>query len=130
MHKLHALGFDVRSVFSAVGVAPLAPPARPGDLTGGIGRTNDAILYGGRVTLWVDCDQQAIDAVGAAVPSTASKDHGRPFAAIFKDYDHDFYRVDPHLFSPAVVTIINRRSGQGRRFGAIQSDVLRASFGL
>ncbi len=129
MHKLHALGFDVRTIFSAAGVAPLAPPARPDDTIGGIGRTNDAILYGGRVTLWVDCDQRAIDAVADGVPSSASKDHGRPFAEIFKDYDYDFYQVDPHLFSPAVVTIINRRSGKTRRCGAIQSDVLRASFG-
>jgi methenyltetrahydromethanopterin cyclohydrolase len=128
MHKLHALRFDVRTIFSAVGVAPLAPPARPDDTVGGIGRTNDSILYGGRVTLWVDSDQDAIDAVAEAVPSAASKDHGRPFAAIFKDYEYDFYKVDPHLFSPAVVTIINRRSGKTRRFGSIQTDILRASF--
>ncbi len=130
MHKLHALGFDVRTIFSAAGVAPLAPPARPDDTIGGIGRTNDAILYGGRVTLWADCDQAAIDAVAKAVPSIASKDHGRPFAEIFKDYGYDFYKVDPHLFSPAVVTMINRRSGKTRRFGTLQSDILRASFGV
>lgn len=128
MHKLHALKFDVTTIFSAAGVAPLAPPARSDDTIGGIGRTNDAILYGGRVTLWVDCDQGAVDAVAESVPSAASKDHGRPFAAIFKDYGYDFYKVDPHLFSPAVVTIINRRSGKTRRYGEIQSDVLRASF--
>lgn len=130
MHKLHALKFDVRTIFSAFGSAPLAPPARPDDVIGGIGRTNDAILYGGRVTLWVDCEQAAVDAVAEAVPSRASKDHGRPFAKIFKDYEYDFYKVDPHLFSPAVVQIINRRSGVSRRFGSIETDILRASFGL
>lgn len=130
LHKLHALGFDVRTIFSAAGVAPLAPPARPDDTIGGIGRTNDAILYGGRVTLWVDCEQAAVDAVADAVPSCASKDHGRPFAEIFKDYNYDFYQVDPHLFSPAVVTLINRRSGKTRRCGTLQSDVLRTSFGV
>lgn len=128
MHKLHALEFDVSTIFSAVGAAPLAPPARPDDTIGGIGRTNDAILYGGRVTLWADCDQLAIDAVAESVPSAASRDHGRPFAEIFKDYEYDFYKVDPHLFSPAVVTIINRRSGKSRRFGQIQTELLRASF--
>ncbi len=129
LHKLHTLGFDVRTVFSAYGVAPLPPPARPDDVVGGIGRTNDAILYGGRVTLWVDADQAAVDAVADSVPSTASRDHGRPFASIFKDYGYDFYQVDPHLFSPAVVSIVNRRSGLTRRCGAIQTDVLRTSFG-
>lgn len=127
MHKLHVLGFDVRCVYSAAGTAPLGAPARPDDIVGGIGRTNDAILYGGRVTLWVDCDQAAVDAVAEAVPSSASKDHGRPFAAIFKDYDHDFYQVDPLLFSPAVVSIVNRRSGISRLHGRIETDVLRAS---
>jgi len=128
MHKLHALNFDVRTIFSAVGTAPLPPPAKPSDVIGGIGRTNDAMLYGGRVTLWVDCEQSAIDAVADQVPSGASKDYGRPFATIFKDYDYDFYKVDPHLFSPAVVTMINRRSGQARRCGGINTDVLRQSF--
>ncbi len=130
LHKLHELKFDVRSIFSAIGIAPLAPPARPDDVVGGIGRTNDAILYGGRVTLWVDCPQAAIDDVIASVPSSASPDYGRPFAEIFKDYQYDFYRVDPHLFSPAVVQIINRRSGKAVRCGQINTDVLRASFGL
>jgi methenyltetrahydromethanopterin cyclohydrolase len=81
------------------------------------------------VTLWVDCEQAAIDAVADAVPSTASRDHGRPFAEIFKDYQYDFYQVDPHLFSPAVVQIVNRRSGLARRCGRIETDILRASFG-
>lgn len=128
MHKLHALKFDVRRVFSAVGVAPVPPPAKPSDVIGGIGRTNDAMLYGGRVTIWVDCEQADVDAVAEAVPSGSSKDYGRPFAAIFKDYEYDFYKVDPHLFSPAVVIIINRRTGIARRFGSINTDVLRQSF--
>ena len=128
MHKLHSLKFDVRTIFSAVGVAPVPPPAKPNDVIGGIGRTNDSILYGGRVTLWVDCDQAAIDAVAESVPSISSKDYGRPFAGIFKDYGYDFYKVDPQLFSPAIVTIINRRSGVARRFGRINTEVLRQSF--
>jgi len=50
LHKLFELGFDLRDVISGHGSAPLPPPAR--DFAEGIGRTNDAILYGGRVTLW------------------------------------------------------------------------------
>lgn len=130
LHKLHELQFDISTIFSAVGIAPLPPPARPDDLAGGIGRTNDAILYGGRVTLWVDCPQQAVDEVIDAVPSCASADYGRPFAEIFKDYQYDFYRVDPRLFSPAVVQIINRRSGRTVRRGQLNPDVLHRSCGL
>lgn len=130
MHKLHARGFDVKAVRSGWGIAPLPPVARPGDTVGGIGRTNDAILYGGRVTLWVDAEQDVIDETGPDVPSVSSPDHGRPFAEIFKDYGYDFYQVDPHLFSPAVVTIVNLRSGISRRFGAVATDVLKRSFGV
>ncbi|QEG43509.1 methenyltetrahydromethanopterin cyclohydrolase [Roseimaritima ulvae] len=130
MHKLHECGFDVRNVRSGWGVAPLPPMAKPGDTVAGIGRTNDAILYGGRVTLWVDAPQQDVDAVIERVPSQSSKDHGRPFAEVFKDYGYDFYKVDPLLFSPAVVTIVNLRTGQTRRSGQLASDVLARSFGL
>ncbi len=44
LHKLLELGFDVRQVQSASGSAPL-PPVAANDMAG-IGRTNDAILYG------------------------------------------------------------------------------------
>ncbi|QDS95540.1 Methenyltetrahydromethanopterin cyclohydrolase [Roseimaritima multifibrata] len=130
MHKLHECGFDVRQVVSGWGNSPLPPMAKPGDTVGGIGRTNDAILYGGRVTLWVDADQDAVDQVIDKVPSQSSADYGRPFAEVFKDYEYDFYKVDPNLFSPAVVTMVNLRTGQTRRSGRLAGDVLRRSFGI
>src|SRR5690606_20522389 len=69
MHKLHECGFDVRQVRAGWGVAPLPPMAKAGDTIGGIGRTNDAILYGGRVTLWVDAPQEQVDQVVDQIPS-------------------------------------------------------------
>ncbi len=128
MHKLHELKFDVRRIVSATGVAPLPPPAEPGNTVAGIGRTNDAVLYGARVTLWVDCDDKQIDAVAENVPSRSSADYGRPFAEIFKDYEYDFYRVDPLLFSPAVVTFHNLKSGRTWSHGSVETDILRQSF--
>lgn len=128
MHKLHELNFDVRSIVSATGHAPLPPPAKPGDTVGGIGRTNDAVLYGATVTLWVDHDDGAIEQVASHVPSNSSGDHGQPFASIFKRYEYDFYKVDPLLFSPAIVTIHNLRSGRSWTHGQIETDVLRRSF--
>ena len=126
MHKLHELNFDVRQIVSATGIAPLPPPAK--STVAGIGRTNDAMLYGARVTLWVDCHDESIDAVAAQVPSSSSADHGRPFAEIFKDYEYDFYRVDPLLFSPAVVTFHNLRSGKTWSKGSLETEILRQSF--
>ena len=126
LHKLFELGFDLRSVQSGVGTAPLPPPAR--DFAEGIGRTNDAILYGGLVTLWVDCDDNEVEKVIDRVPSQSSSDWGQPFAQIFNKYNFDFYKVDPGLFSPAEVTLCNLRSGRSWHVGQIRPDVLKESF--
>lgn len=128
LHKLHALGFDVSTVVSATGFAPLPPCAKPGDTVGGIGRTNDAMLYGAKVTLWTNAPDEQIEAVAANIPSNTSADYGQPFAQIFKQYDYDFYKVDPMLFSPAVVTIHSLASGRTWRAGELAPDILRASF--
>ncbi|OYP32301.1 methenyltetrahydromethanopterin cyclohydrolase [Rhodopirellula sp. MGV] len=128
LHKIDELGFDVASIVSACGSAPLPPPAKRGDIVSGIGRTNDAMLYGAEVTLYVDADDDAIEAVYRRVPSGSSDDYGRPFAKIFADYDFDFYKVDPSLFSPAVVTICSLQSGRSFRAGKLAPEVLRESF--
>ncbi|HEV3023547.1 MAG TPA: methenyltetrahydromethanopterin cyclohydrolase, partial [Pirellulales bacterium] len=126
LHKLHELGFDLTRVESGWGVAPLPPPAA--DDLAGIGRTNDAILYGALVTLWVRGDDTSLESVGPRVPSSASPDHGEPFARIFERYDRDFYKIDPLLFSPAVVTLANLDSGHSFRFGRQLPDVIGRSF--
>ena len=128
MHKLHELKFDVGAVISATGHAPLPPPAKPGNTVDGVGRTNDAILYGATVTMWVDQEDELLEAIVAKVPSNSSNDHGQPFAKIFKHYDYDFYKVDPLLFSPAVVTFHNLRSGRSWTAGQLEPSVLRDSF--
>jgi methenyltetrahydromethanopterin cyclohydrolase len=125
LHKLHELKFDVKQVVSGHGVAPLPPVAA--DELAAIGRTNDAILYGGRVTLWVRADDEVIDAIGPQVPSTASKDHGSLFAELFARYG-DFYKIDPMLFSPAEVTFVNLKTGRSRTFGKCEPGLLKKSF--
>jgi methenyltetrahydromethanopterin cyclohydrolase len=62
------------------------------------------------------------------VPSSASPDHGSPFAAIFERYERDFYKIDPLLFSPAQIVINNLNSGKSHVFGQTAPDVLRSSF--
>jgi methenyltetrahydromethanopterin cyclohydrolase len=126
LHKLYELKFDLAQVVSGVGVAPLPPVAA--DEVAAIGRTNDAILYGGRVVLWVRADDDQLAAVGPRVPSSASPDHGAPFAEIFERYHRDFYQIDPLLFSPAAVCFHNLRTGRSHIFGKLEVDVLRRSF--
>lgn len=125
LHKLHELKFDMSHIVSGHGTAPL-PPVAAEELSA-IGRTNDAILYGGKVTLWVRCDDELIDAIGPKVPSSASKDHGSLFAELFTRYG-DFYKIDPLLFSPAEVTFVNLKTGHARTFGKREPGLLRKSF--
>lgn len=128
LHKLHELGFDLNRVESGWGCAPL-PSAGKNDMEG-IGRTNDAILYGGKVVLWLRGNDESLETLGPKIPSSASQDFGRPFLEIFKAYDHDFYKIDPHLFSPALVTLINLDSGRSFQFGELRPEVLRSSLGM
>ena len=128
LHKLHELKFDVTRVRSGFGTAPL-PPVAADDLMG-IGRTNDAILYGGSVTLWVTGDDDSLVSIGRQVPSSASASFGQPFLRIFEDAGRDFYKIDPMLFSPAEITFCTLTTGCVHRFGRTEPDVLNASFGL
>lgn len=126
MHKLHELKFDLTQVVSGFGTAPL-PPVAADELTA-FGRMNDAILYGGRVSLWVRSDDALLAELGLRVPSNASPDHGTPFAEIFERYEGDFYKIDPLLFSPAQIHLCNLSSGKNHTFGQVEPDVLQRSF--
>ena len=128
LHKLHAVGYDVKKVASGFGSAPL-PPIAADDLAA-IGRTNDAVLYGGEVTLWLRDRDEEIQRFGPQIPSSASGDFGEPFGEIFERFGRDFYKIDPLLFSPAAITIVNLETGKAHRFGELRPDVLRRSFGL
>jgi methenyltetrahydromethanopterin cyclohydrolase len=126
LHKLHELGFDLNQVVSGFGSAPLPPVAR--DLVKAIGRTNDAILYGGRVTIWVNAEDDQIAEIGPKVPASASPDYGATFAEIFERAGHDFYKIDPMLFSPAEIVLCNLKSGRAFAFGRTRGEVLYQSF--
>jgi methenyltetrahydromethanopterin cyclohydrolase len=128
LHKLHELRFDLARVVCGLGRAPL-PPVGGDDLTA-IGWTNDAILYGGVAALWVRGDDASLAEVGARVPSSASPDFGQPFAQVFERAGRDFYRIDPQLFSPAVVVFHNLDTGRTQRFGRRAPEVLRQAWGL
>ena len=126
MHKLHELNFDLSRVERAEGTAPL-PPVAGNDLAA-IGRTNDAILYGGEVFLSVSGDDDSLQAIGELLPSSASKDYGRPFVEILADYKNEFYRVDPLLFGVAKIRLTNVDTGATHEFGQRNDEVLQQSF--
>lgn len=125
LHKMNVSGFDVRRIVSASGTAPLPPPAKH-DLRA-IGRTNDCVLYGGRVHYIVDADDEELDALAPQLPSSASGDYGTPFYDIFERYDRDFYKIDSALFSPGEVWLTSTRSGRTFHAGRLEPGVLSES---
>ena len=58
----------------------------------------------------------------------SSKDYGKPFAWVFKDAEHDFYRIDPNLFAPAAVSVTALKSGRTFHAGARDEKLLELSF--
>ena len=125
LHKLMELGFDVRLVTAAYGLCPLAPVAV--DDLHAIGRTNDAILYGGQVFFTVQAEDGELAELISKVPSESSRDYGTPFYELFKRYKGDFYQIDRLLFSPAQVEINNLKSGRTFRAGRLNPSLLQAS---
>jgi methenyltetrahydromethanopterin cyclohydrolase len=127
LHKLHELGFDVRRVVAGFGSCPLPPVA--GDDMAAIGRTNDAVLYGGQVHLTVESDDDdALRALVERLPAYASSDYGEPFSKVLKDAEFDFYKIDPLLFSPAQIRLTSVGSGRSFEAGAVNLEVLERSF--
>ena len=126
MHKLHELGFPLDKVVDGFGSAPLPPPAP--DFLNGMGRTNDAILYGGKVHLFVDVPDDEADELAKRLPSLTSSDYGKPFAEVFKEYKYDFYKIDKMLFSPAYVIVTSIKTGNTFRNGKINSELIDKSF--
>jgi methenyltetrahydromethanopterin cyclohydrolase len=126
LHKLHELDFDVHKVLGAIGTCPL-PPVADSDVAA-IGRTNDAVLYAGRVHLTVEADDDELAELAPKVPSSASADHGEPFGAVLKRADYDFYKLDPMLFSPAEVRLTSVTSGRSFSAGSVDLAVLERSF--
>ena len=126
LHKTHELGFDLADIVDGSGSAPFAPPAK--DFVTGMGRTNDAILFAGRVHLFVSGEIEAAQSLAERLPSNTSRDYGKPFAEVFKDYEYDFFKIDPMLFSPAEVIVSHLASGKSFHNGAIALDLLDQSF--
>jgi methenyltetrahydromethanopterin cyclohydrolase len=126
LHKLHELDFDVRRVVSGFGSCPLPPVAR--DDGAAIGRTNDAILYGGQVELTVDAADDELEALVARMPASASRDYGEPFGTVLERANGDFYAIDPLLFSPAEVRLVSVASGRTFHAGGVDLEVLERSF--
>ena len=122
LHKAHELGFALGNIVAGSAAAPLPSPSPDGGVA--MGRTNDAILYGGRVHLTVRGDDAAAQQLARQLPSRNSRDHGRSFTDIFKAAGYDFYKIDAALFAPAEVWVSNLDSGNTWHGGALDMPLL------
>ena len=127
LHKLMELSFDLESIVAGSGSCPIAPGIA--DPLRAIGRTNDAVLYGAEVTLWVKAAARDVEAVAERVPACASRDYGGLFYDLFKAHG-DFYKIDPMLFSPARITFVTAPEGRTITAGHLDETMLARSFGF
>jgi methenyltetrahydromethanopterin cyclohydrolase len=121
--RLADLGYDPLDIRSVSASAPL-PPVGDDEATA-LGRTNDALAYGGRVHLVVAEDFERF----AELPSTAADDYGTPFEAIFDDVDWSFADLPGELFAPAQLTV-DVLGGPTHVLGETSDELLTDSFDL
>ena len=126
---LEFIKFDVTKVKHAAGIAPIAP-VDPDGLKA-MGKTNDAVLFGGRTYYYVESEEgDDIAAVAAQLPSSAADGYGKPFFDVFKDAGFDFYQIDKGMFAPAEVVINDLTTGKLYKEGFVNAELLKKSFGI
>lgn len=127
LHKAHSLHFPLGNIIDGTASAPVPPP-HP-NFVEAMGRTNDAILFGGAVHLFVKGPNEAAETLANELPSSVSRDYGKPFAQVFKEYKYDFFKIDAMLFSPAKVIVTAVDSGRSFHAGQFDEVLLERSFG-
>jgi methenyltetrahydromethanopterin cyclohydrolase len=126
---LEALHFDVTKVKHAAGIAPIAP-VDPDGLKA-MGKTNDAVLFGGRTYYYVESEEgDDVKSLAEKLPSSAADGYGKPFYEVFKEANFDFYQIDKGMFAPAEVVINDLRTGEVFRTGYVNNELMMKSFGL
>ena len=119
LHKLHQINFDVFHVVSGFGRCPVAMPT--GDYLTAMGKTNDAVLFGGQVWLAVrGVEDDELAGVVAHIPSSTSPNYGESFLQTLKNAG-GFYNIDPGLFAPAEMTVTNLSTGKVFHSGAVDA---------
>jgi len=129
LHKLFTMGFDINTIKSGWGRAPISPIV--GDATMCMGSSNDAIIYGGETYYTLKYENLAeLQQFLKGMPSVASRDYGSPFYKIFKAAGFDFFKVDHNVFAPARVVMNETLSRRTFVSGRVNADVLMESFNL
>jgi len=121
--RLTEAGYDPTDIETVAASAPVAPVADGENAA--IGRTNDAVAYGGQVHMTVSSDAESFD----PAVSTAREAHGRPLSEVYADHDWDFSAVDAGAVAPAQLTV-SVSGGPTYALGDTDEELLGESFGL
>lgn len=121
--RLADLGYDPFDIRSVSASAPLPPVS--GDEASALGRTNDALAYGGEVHMIVAEESERF----GELPSTAAEEYGTPFEEIFEEVDWSFADLPEELFAPAQLTV-DVLGGKTHVFGETNDELLAESFDL
>jgi methenyltetrahydromethanopterin cyclohydrolase len=129
VHRLVQVGLDPKLISSGYGSAPIAP--MHAETTQAIGRTNDALYYGGAAFYTVACNSDdQLRLLVSKSSSRASDNYGRPFHEILKAAGFDFYRIDPRIFAPSMIMVTNSKTGVTFKAGEINVPILKKTMGV
>jgi len=129
LYKLAQLGFDPLKVRGAMGVAPIATNQPDEDRA--MGACNDCIILAGSTYYVTRTDEEEeIEDLIRAAPSSSSSNYGKPFYETFVEAGKDFHKIDPGLFSPAQIIVGDSRSGRTIKAGRIDAALLKRSLAV
>lgn len=128
IYKMHEImDFDVTKITYAAGITPITP-VDP-DSVKAMGKTNDAIIFGGRAYYYIEPEEgESLEELAANLPSSASEKYGESFIEMFKKADYDFYKMPKDVFAPAQVIVNDMLTGKMYHTGFIDLPRLKKSF--
>lgn len=121
------MDFDVTKITYAAAITPITP-VDP-DSTKAMGKTNDAIIFGGRAYYYIEPDEgESLEELATNLPSSASEGYGKKFIELFKEADYDFYKMPKDVFAPAQIIVNDMVTGEMFHTGFIDLERLKESF--
>ena len=121
------MDFDVTKITYAAGITPITP-VDPDSLKA-MGKTNDAIIFGGRTYYYIEPDEgESLEELAINLPSSACESYGKSFIELFEEADRDFYKMPKEVFAPAEVIVNDMVTGEMFHTGYIDLKRLKESF--
>jgi len=129
LYKLAQLGYDPLKVLSAMGAAPIV--TNQADEDRAMGTCNDCIILAGMTHYLTRTGEgEEIDGLVRSAPSSSSGNYGKPFYDTFVEAGRDFHKIDPGLFSPAMIMVSDLRTGKTLKAGRIDAALLKRSLAI